>query len=236
VDTDAQLRRLLLADDFQFLGMGKLFSQGEAVVPRLVDALDDPDERVNQQAQLMLRLIGGERGIQGLHEWYERPRPLVKIINGPVPVPLREWDYKQVEGILSRPPRAWREDAVNYIFALAIDGSLRARGLLRKMAASISEEERTTGAFQALSDVERLGKEAAACRQGPPQVAVRRGAFFLTGQERSAADIALLAYAGEKHHALVSVSQTFGSTFLVVLRRVGTCWEYQSIAHYSTNN
>jgi len=232
--TDPRIRKLLLDDSFQSAGMPKIFSEGRTSTLALVDALDDEDERVNLNAQLMLRLLGDERGIQRLHEWYEKPRPILKVINGPIPVPLRQWDYLQIEAILARPRREWRNDAINYLLALAIDGSAHAQELQKRMMSTAPEDESTIS--QMVANLIHGQQQAAACGVGAPQVLLRRNAFFLTPDERKSATIKQLAYANNRQLALLSVAHTFGNTFLVVLKRAVGCWKFQSVALYSTNN
>jgi hypothetical protein len=230
-----RLRDLLVADSFRFSGMEKIFSGGSSLTAELVDALNDRNETVSLNAQLMLRLIGDDRGIEELQRWYEQPRQTLRIVRGPMPVPLREWDYRQIDAILSRPSREWKEDATNYLLALAIDGSPHARELLKKMVDAAGNDQLTT-ASQLAATLSRSQSLAAGCNVHNPETILRQGAFFLTPEERKIATIKVLAYADEKQLALVRVSRTFGNTFLVVLKQSGTCWKFQSTALYSTNN
>src|ERR1700678_2026189 len=97
--TDASLRKLLSSDDFATLGIATIFAHGESSIPKLLDALEDTDSKVALHAQLMLRLIGDERGIKSLQGWYDKPRPDLAMTPGPVPVPITEWDYRQIDAI-----------------------------------------------------------------------------------------------------------------------------------------
>jgi hypothetical protein len=227
--TDPSLRKLLLADDYDFdASIGKIFSQGESSIPRLVAALDDPDETVAIHAQFMLRLIGDENGIQSLHEWYERPRPVLSWVVGPVSTPVQEWDYRQIETILAHPWVEWRGDADSYFYALAIDRSKRAQELLKRMIDAVPKDEGSSAFSEMAADLRRCGDCATSCSSGTPQKMVRKNAFFLGPEEMKSTRVELLAYANGRNLALLRLSSP-ETTFLVVLKRHGACWEFQSV-------
>jgi hypothetical protein len=232
---DSQFRELLTDGIFQSSGMKRIFADGSTSTPKLIEALNDSNKAVNLNAQLMLRLIGDHKGITDLHDWYEKPRPVLSIVNGPVPVPLRDWDYQQIGAVLARPPREWRENALNYLYALSIDQSRHAKELLTKML-SAAETDNNSAAFQVAANLRRWQAEADACSPATPQEFVRKHSFFLAPEERKNSKIKLIGYSNDKHLALLSVSQTFGNSFWVVLRNTSTCWRYQSAALYATNN
>src|SRR5579871_358009 len=225
----SQLRSLLMAESFKVSGMQKIFATGSSSTGKLLDALNDSDQAINLNAQLMLRLIGDVQGVKGLHEWYERPRSVLRTVNGPFPVPLRDWDYKQIDAILSRPSTEWKEDAINYLYALAIDSSPQAREMLTKMLNSIAND-RNSVAFQAAANLRRSLSKASACTSGNLKSFLRVNSFFLTQEESKAASINIIAFANDRHLVLAEFSQTFGNTFIVVMKRTGQCWRYQAVA------
>src|SRR5271157_2786027 len=173
-ETDPSLRKLLLADDDA--SMVKIFGQGDSLIPKLIVALDDPDEKVAIHAQFMLRLIGSEDGIQKLHEWYGRPKPGQIIANAPVPVPLREWDYEWIAAILEHKTDY---DVDDYFYALSIDQSIHAQDLLKKMIDVIHNRDSLSGYSQMVAELKHCSGCATVCAFSTPQKMVRKNAFFL---------------------------------------------------------
>ncbi|MGA3135379.1 MAG: hypothetical protein ABSC88_05220 [Terracidiphilus sp.] len=225
---DPSLRKLLSADDFDS-PMIKIFSQGDSIISKLVVALDDPDTNVAMHAQFMLLLLGDEHGIQSLHQWYDRPRPILRIVNGPVPVPLSEWDFKQIEAILAHPSSEWKNEAENYFYALAIDRSTRAQELLKKMIEAIPVGDTSNAFAQMVTELKHCIGCATSCSFGTPQKMVQKNAFFFDSEEVKSMKIEVLGYANGNNLALLRLSQIMGNTFLVVLKRQGTCWQFQSV-------
>jgi hypothetical protein len=232
-EASVNLEKLLGDDIFQSSGMAKLFEEGSPAVPQLVVLLKSQDQSVSDNAQLMLRTA---RGIEALQEWYLQPRPVLRMVNGPVPSPLTDWDYKHIESaILSRPYQEWKAEAVNYLMALFVDASPRADQMLKRMLDEIPEDGLT-----AVSDLaDRIRKNSSRpdrCLSGMVEKEIVEGAFFLSPAEKKRTEVKVVAYDEEHRRALVMVSQSFGRTFLVVFSRTESCWGYQSISLYSTNN
>jgi hypothetical protein len=233
--TDQRTRNLLLPNRFEQMGMAEVFKRGGSITAKLIEALDDRDEAVSCNAQMMLRLIGDEKGIQQLHEWYRRPKPVTRIVNGPNPAPLSEWDYEQIDAMLAAPFERWPgHNSVNYLLALHLDGSPRSQDLIAKISTKVPP-----GTAYAVSQVLALLSQAPnpaapMCVAANPTTLLRGGAFFLPPDASKV--VTLLAYADSKEKALLRVGRTFGETFLVVLSRVGQCWKFKSVSLYSTNN
>jgi hypothetical protein len=231
------VRQCLSDPSFEFSGMAKLFRQEGDVVPELVSALDDSDERVAGRAQIMLRLIGDEEGVRRLLAWYEQRRAVLRTVNGPVQTPLQEWDYKQIADMLqARPSSKWKENPINSLFALAIDHSPRAQSFFAQMIDAIPARDDLTPLFQFATYVRDRPQEAAACEPGDPLEFVTRNAFFMPAEEKGSSALEQISSATGGRLLLVRVSRAFGNTFLVVLRRPSDCWRYQSVALYSVNN
>jgi hypothetical protein len=237
--TDSGLRKILESDDFAFSGMAKIFHEGTLRLPNLIVALDDPDGRVSDNAQVMLRLLGDTRGIHALHEWYVKPRPVLRIVSGPVPAPLQEWDYKYINDfVLSRSYRDWDTDAVNYLYALTIDDSPRAKEMLKSMLNKIPKDaDPSTLSFQTVNRLPKDSTQLTICDpSGHIENVILKQAFFLSIEERQRTSIELLSHSEGNNKVLLTASQTYGHTFLIVLEREGSCWKYQSISLFSTNN
>jgi hypothetical protein len=232
----SKLERLLSSNSFRDIGkeMVEIFRQGNAITFNLVDELDNPSESIRTNAQLMIRVIGDEQGIRALHKWYEIPRPSLVISGGPFPIPLQEWDFWFIErNILNRSSREWGNEGINYLLALAIDGSVRARGLTNRMLAAVGNDE-STEVFQITKNIK--ASKITCCEQCTAQEFVRKNAFFLAPEDKMNVTIELLAYSYGKKKALLSTSQTFGNTFLIVLEQSDSRWKFQSVALYLTNN
>ena len=91
-------RRLLLAMSDVRINSDKLstiFKSGDVRIAELVRLLDDPKPEVRLRAQIVIRYLGNETGMQALREWYGRQRGEYGI-GGPIPLPLSEW----ITGIL----------------------------------------------------------------------------------------------------------------------------------------
>ena len=236
-DLEASIQKRLSDDSFDFSGMAALFSKGKLITDELLTALDNPDGRVVVRAQMMLLLIGDDVGIQLLHNWYQQPRAILRRANGPVPTPLREWGYSTIEDMLRvHPSSNWRQNAVNLLFALAIDRSPRAKGLLKQMMEALPSRDDRTPVFRFSSYIKERPLEAAACEPGDPLSFVKRNGFFLLAVEKETSIIKLRGTTEAGQLDLLTVSQTFGYTFLVVLKRVHGCWRYKSVCLYTVNN
>jgi len=217
--------------------MVKIFSQGDSAIPKLVDALDDSDEYVTLHAQYMLRLIGNEQGIQSLQDWYIQPQKGSWVMRPrPDPVPLTDWDYQEIGRILDSPTTKWDDHALHYFFALMIDGSPHATELLNRIVMASAKADKTSGFSELPVYVARRKKAKSVCGLGTPETFARENAFFLSSDQMKKTKIEVLAYADERHRALVSLSQDFGYTYFVVLKRKGDCWAFQSIEQHSINN
>jgi hypothetical protein len=239
-EVDSRVEEILRSDSFQYSGMAQIFQRGTSLIPQLVSDLNNPDDTVSDNAQLMLRIIGDEGGIEALHDWYGKPRPVLRIVNGPIPSPLTDWDYKHIEtAILSRPYREWKTEGVNYLIALVVDGSPRAKEMLKKMLGDAPiESDGVTPVSELASRIRKGPTQGQLCTSpaGAIEDVVFENAFFLTPGERRRTEVKVLGYDDQNQSALVTVSQMFGNTFLVVLARTGSCWRYRSVSLYSTNN
>ncbi len=216
--------------------MAKIFEEGSPLVPQLIVLLNDHDGSVSDNAQLMLRIIGDAPGIQALQDWYQQPRPALRMVNGPVPSPLTDWDYGHIEtAILSHRYQEWKTEAVNYLLALFVDGSPRADQMLKKMLNEVPPNGPTVVSNLA-GRMRDNSPHTERCFSGVIEKEIVEGAFFLSPAEKKRSVVNILAYDEGHRRALVTVSQTFGNTFLVVLSRGESCWQYQSISLYSINN
>jgi hypothetical protein len=91
-----QQTRVLLAQSRQLSdeSLSALFMVGDDRIKDLIRALDDEDEVVRKNAQVVIRYLGNEAGINVLVDRYTRSSNY--SLWGPVPLPLREYDYQYI--------------------------------------------------------------------------------------------------------------------------------------------
>lgn len=113
--------------------LGALFRVGDDRTADLIRLLDDPDREISLRTQVIIRYLGSEAGMKALRGWYSKQQEGYRIA-GPVPLPLDEWDYNYIKlNLIGNSPRTWDEEAVKYLYALALDDSARAKTLLAEL-------------------------------------------------------------------------------------------------------
>jgi hypothetical protein len=111
--------------------LAALFKHGDDQIADLIEALHDPDPKIRLRAQIVIRYLGNETGLRALEDWYGRQVEIVT--SGPIPLPLRGRDYEFIKiQYIDKPSPSW-VSAEQYIYALALDGSPRAKALLNEM-------------------------------------------------------------------------------------------------------
>ncbi len=227
-------RKLLLAledvkNDRQTLAL--LFRTGNERIEDLIKALNDPDRRVSLRGQIVIRYLGNEAGMKALVESYSK-RPQIET-SGPVPLPLKKWDYTYIETNYTRTPPSWDMLSERYIYALALDDSPKAKELL-------SDVIKRTGNLDAGSTVLRAVKlvqanQPAKVLTGDRDLGklVLQNAFFVSPIDRNYTSARLLAVNGATDKALVEVYINRGPLaeewYHVVIRRCEQGWKFFSI-------
>jgi hypothetical protein len=121
--------------------LATLFKTGDEQIAELIEALHDPDPNMRLQAQVVIRYLGNEMGMKALEDSYSEQTEV--ITSGPIPLPLKERDYEFIKDqYLNKPTAAWG-GADQYIYALALDGSPRAKALLHELKKSAGTSART---------------------------------------------------------------------------------------------
>jgi hypothetical protein len=211
--------------------LAALFRIGDERIGDLVKALDDPDKEVSLNAQRVIRYLGNEVGLKGLDEYYKRPRKEYWS-SGPTPTPLIDWDYS----IIKENPSSLRED---YLYALALDDSARAKELL----ASIMQANHT------LSADTPMGRFLRSVRSNEPKKVLTGGtdlaklvlenSFFVAELDKKYASARLIGFNAEKDKAVVEVYINRGvlaeEWWHVVIRKEGSGWRFVSVTQVAVS-
>ena len=210
--------------------LAALFKKGDARIDDLIEALHDPDRNISLRAQIVIRYLGNQTGMKALEEWYSKQQDIVR--SGPIPIPLSERDYKWIsdQGI---------NDADNYIYALALDGSPRARSVLNEMMKRTGRADDGTVTRRALRRVKISHPPKLLSGGNDPAKLVLRNAFFISPMSRPYASASLLGLNGRKDKALVEVYINAGPLaeewYHVVISKHGRGWKFFSITQVAVS-
>lgn len=196
------LRRLLLEKPLiKDETLTTLFSIGDARIQGLIRALDDPNTVVRRNAQIVIRYLGNDEGMKVLIDGYKKSR--VYVLAGPIPLPLRDWDYEYIRKQYLSQSGEWDQSTASYMYALALDGSPEAVALLSELNAQI--EKGAISYHYALQQVKSiksnwLGKEPDLVKL------VVDNAFFISSDHLEHASGKLLGFNYAKDKALIEVN------------------------------
>lgn len=216
--------------------LATLFRVGDERINDLIKALDDSDEDIRLNAQIVIRYLGNDKGMDALLVKYEKAAPRSFTFAGPAPLPIHELDYKFIDSICSeRLPNPCNLPP-SYIFALARDGSAKAISLLRK----VIEHEKTRGNENVvLRYAEAKQSNQVFGEKGNLQGVILNNAFFLSARERRLSNARLIAYNGMKDKALLEIHVDAGPLaegwYHVVVSRHGQGWKIFSISLVSVS-
>ncbi len=213
-----------------------LFKIGDGRINDLLKALNDPNAEVSLRAQIVIRYLGNELGMAGLFDWYSSNSPF--RVAGPVPLPLREWDYNVIaKQFLTGSDRDWIR-AEPYVYALALDDSPAAKQVLRKLIMASTNLSEVAVARVAIEQVEE-NPPASLPRSEKKALAklARDNAFFIPLSDRKHASEKLLSYNGAGDKALIELRVNRGvlseEVYHVVLAKVANGWKFFSITQTS---
>lgn len=213
--------------------LAKLFAVGDKRIADLIRALDDSDSEISLRAQIVIRYLGNEQGMNALRDSYKKSGKI--RLAGPIPLPLNEWDYNFLDGYaLRRPPNEWSDLAVSYIFALALDGSPRAKAVLDQMIKLAHNLDESTYTKDTINQVQ--GNQPGKLLTGTANLAdlVLANAFFVNPQSRKYTTARLLGFNAAKDKALIEVYINRGPLaeewFHVVIRKVDQGWKFFSVS------
>lgn len=237
VETITDTRKLLTAmDDVRTDSdrLAALFRLGDKRIADLIGLLDDPDPKVRLRAQVVIRYLGNEGGMKALREWYSRQKGEYGVA-GPIPLPLTEWDYKIIEvDLMARSPQTWLDQGVQYIYALALDGSPRAKAVLAELTKKATGLDESNLIGYALRRVQTRGPRELLNGEENLAKLVLSNAFFIAPEGRKYTSARLLGFNGVKDKALVEVHVNRGTLaeewYHVVLSKCEHGWRVFSIS------
>lgn len=234
------MHKLLIAfqnvkDDREALAA--LFKTGDERITELVEALHDPDQNVRLRAQIVIRYLGNETGMKALEAWYSKQAEVVT--SGPIPLPLKERDYQFInDQYLNKPTAAWA-GADQYIYALALDGSPKAKALLHELKKSAGTIDDSTVGGRAIRLTTVRDAEKVLIGQRNLAKLVSENAFFITANDRPFTSAKLLGLNGAKDKALIEMYINRGRLaeewYHVVLRKHGQGWKFFSITQVAVS-
>lgn len=225
----AELNNVRLDDHI----LAALFRTGDRRMADLVYLLDDPNRKISIRAQMIIRYLGNEDGIRDLRAWYGKQQGEYAVA-GPIPLPLDDWDYNFVKNdLLSRPPRAWLDLGVQFIYALALDDSPRAKGFLAQLISTAGGLDETSYVGNAIQRVQTGNPKYILAGGGDLGKQVLNNAFFISPEEYKYTSARVLAPNAAKDKVLVEVyinrRRLAEEWYHVVLRRCEQDWKFFSI-------
>ena len=237
---DADVRKLLIGlqsvkDDRETLAT--LFKIGDEQISELIKALQDSDPKVSLRAQIVIRYLGNETGMKALEDWSSKQTEVVT--SGPIPLPLKERDYAFIrDQYLSRPVATWMAGD-QYIYALALDGSPRAKAVLRELKKSAGATDDSTVAGRAIRRTTERDAERVLVGQHDLTKSVIENAFFIATNDRRFTSAKLLGLNRAKQKALVEIYINRGRLaeewYHVVLSKHGQGWKFFSITQVAVS-
>lgn len=213
--------------------LASLFEIGDRRILDLIQALDDGDRRISLNAQVVIRYLGNDQGMRSLYEWYKQKQGEYQVA-GPVPLPLSEWDYDYIKlNCTDKPVKAWRDREVQYIYALLLDGSTRARDILGQLIEKAKGSDDSSFVSRAIRFVTKGGPTRLLTTEKDLANAVLTSAFFIAPVDQRHTSARLLAFNADKNKVLVELHIDRGNLaeqwYHVVLIRQAQEWAFFSI-------
>jgi hypothetical protein len=209
--------------------LATLFRSGDDRIEDLIQALDDPDKEVRYNAQVIIRYLGNDKGMEALNKRCAKNAD--SCFGLPIPQPLRDWDYHFIRtNFLHKPPQL-TPLIDHYLFALALDSSTGASSLLREVIENAKKHgiRRDESLYTQLS----RGPNISANANNLVEL-VLKNASFLNARERQFATAKLIGYNGAKDKALVEIYVDGGPLaeewYHIVVSRCNTGWKFFSIS------
>ncbi|HEU4415215.1 MAG TPA: hypothetical protein VFT65_10575 [Candidatus Angelobacter sp.] len=201
--------------------LGQAFSIGDSHIDDLIVALRDPDPRIRENAQRVIRYLGNPQGMLALFQAYVTED--VSSFMGPVPAPLSEWDYLHLEKFVLCEKCKPAGPDLDYEYALALDPSPRAQEALARIKSKLS--------FSLLFG---LPPAPGALTDKNLSSGLLDEAFFMDSDDRRAASVRLVAHTVDKKKALYQIHVYHGPLaekwFNVVLVRYASGWRFLSVS------
>jgi hypothetical protein len=203
-----------------------LFRVGDERIGDLIQSLDDPETEVSLSAQIVIRYLGNEAGLKGLAEYYKKPRESY-FAAGPTPITLSEFDYTFIKSN----PSHLREE---HIYALALDGSARAKELLASIARTHGNASAERLTAHALSGVKSVNPNRLLTGHTDLAELVLANAFFVHELDKKYASAHLIELNAARDKAAVEVYINRGvlaeEWWHVVISKHENGWKFFSIS------
>lgn len=213
--------------------LAKLFQVGDERIEDLLKALDDPDPDISLRAQIAIRYLGSDTGVKRLFEWYDKQKQF--RVSGPVPLPLREWDYKS---IYANNYIEWFR-AEPYIYALALDESSQSATVLKELIKHAGNLEEASVANRAIKSVQTGQPTKVLTGEKGLAKLVLNNAFFVSPDDRKYTSARLLAMNGAKDKGLLEVYINRGvlseEWYHVVVQKCEQGWRFFSITQVAVS-
>lgn len=206
-----------------------LFQVGDEHIQDLIQALDNPNEIIQRNAQIVIRYLGNETGMRSLIKSYMKSTVVSQ--SGPVPLPLLEWDYEYIKKFYLTHNNGWDVRATSYIFALALDGSPKANTYLRELCKK--SEKRVIPFHHALGKIKSLQSHKPLMGETDLGKLVTANAFFIDSDSLQYTSSKILGFNQAKDKVLIEtyVNRDILATelFHVVLKKHEKFWEFYSV-------
>jgi len=175
--------------------------------------------------------------MKALEEWYGKQNEIV--VSGPIPLPLRERDYEFIKDQFTNKPTQTWSSADKYIYALALDGSPRARMVLNDLMKHERQTAERTAAGETLRRVRVSHPKKLLTGGNVLAKLVLRKAFFIGPRSRPYTSARLIGFNGLKDKALVEVYVNPGPLaeewYHVVISKHGRGWKFFSITQIAVS-
>lgn len=236
VKSGEDVRRLLMESHvIEDEALALLFRVGDERIQDLIRALNDNSEIVRRNAQTIIRYLGNEVGMKALIESYAKSPAYT--LAGPVPLPLRDWDYEYIEKYYLSSSKGWDSRASSYIYALALDGSPEAETLLQELRTKA--EAGTITYHYALARVKAFPRKQIFSKETYLEKIVADNAFFVSTDSREYLSVKLLGFNQVKDKSLLKVyvggPPLAAEQYHVVLQKKREGWQYFSITLISVS-
>lgn len=219
--------------------LAALFEAGDVQTAALLQLLNDKNKEVSLRAQIIIRYLGNDLAIKQLHQWLDRQQQIA--VAGPVPVPLRERDYRVIRlNYLRKSPNEWR-NAEPYVLALAIDGSAKAEKTLSTLAklAGNNSESYTGRALMLVRNPSSRIQEVRFDGSQNLAHSILNNAFFILPEDRNHTSAKLIGFNQKHDKAIVEISINRGALseewYHVVVRISERSWRYLSITQVAVS-
>ena len=212
--------------------LARLFRVGDERIADLIELLDDQNPEISLRSQVIIRYLGNEVGMKGLFDWYGKRQQFP--VTGPVPLPLKEWDYQTIYArYIGKPVRSWTL-AEPYIYALALDDSAKPSAVLAEMVEGAGDIDDSLVAGQAIKRVKEGHPKQLLRGRGDLVKLVLRNAFFVSPEDRQHASARLLSFNGRADKALIEVYINQGALaeqwYHVVVEKCRLGWRFFSVS------